>query len=302
MPSEELRRRLEALNRKPLENLPNEKTRPAAKARQKRPAPLRPPMSARNDVKVRVAEGELENRSALSGAPLEVCLPGEIRTAPGGLLYYHIQRRLADHAPWSLTLGAELGEALEGEPLRTRLRRTTGIPPERVLFLDLETLGLRGSEPLFLIGALRIEASDAVTCHQLLARAPSEEPAAVAAFAEMLHAARLLVTFNGKAFDMPLLRDRAAFHGIPLPDAPLHLDMLVEARRRFRRQVPDCRLQTLEQRICGRTRTGDIPGREIPRAYHDFLRTGDAARLTLVVQHNLLDLATTADLLAHLWR
>jgi len=311
MPSEELLRRLEALNRKPLENVP---TRPVSESDRgaslrKRLARQRDKPGERGMANAGVAGGEYGNVNRAHPSillpphtPLEACLPGAIRVAPGGRLYYHIQQRLTDHAPWSETLGAELGETLNGEAMRTHLCRTTGVPAERTLFLDLETLGLSRSDPLFLVGALRVGPDGAVACHQLLARDLAEEPGTVAAFAEMLCEARLLVTFNGKAFDLPMLRERAAFHGIALPHAPAHLDVLVEARHRFRRRLPNCRLLTLEQRICGRTREGDIPGAEIPRAYREFVRSGDAARLAIVAQHNLLDLATTADLLIRLWK
>jgi hypothetical protein len=109
------------------------------------------------------------------------------------------------------------------------------------------------------------------------------------------------VTFNGKGFDVPVLLARAAAHRIELPRLPAHLDVLVEARQRYRHRVPNCRLQTLEERLCGRTRTGDIPGAQIPHVYREFVRTGDADRLAVVAQHNLLDLATTAELLTRLW-
>lgn len=232
---------------------------------------------------------------------LEACLPGAIRISPGGDLYYHIQRRLTDHAPWADRLGTDLRRALEGDSLRTYLHCAKGFLPETALILDLETTGLSGGEPLFLIGLLRMGADGVVMCHQLLARDGAEEAGVVSAFAGMLREAQLLVTFNGRRFDVPVLRARAVACRIELPPFPPHLDVLVEARRCFRHRVPNCRLQTLEERLCGRTRMGDIPGAQIPRVYWEFVRTGDAARLAVIAQHNLLDLATTAELLTRLW-
>ncbi|MFW6133469.1 MAG: ribonuclease H-like domain-containing protein [Planctomycetota bacterium] len=71
-------------------------------------------------------------------------------------------------------------------------------------------------------------------------------------------------------------------------------------RRRWRRDVPNCRLQTLEAVLCGRHRRGDIPDAAIPEAYHDFVATGDARRMGDILHHNLLDLLTMAQLVSAL--
>ena len=76
-----------------------------------------------------------------------------------------------------------------------------------------------------------------------------------------------------------------------------HLDLLGESRRAWRGGLPNCKLQTLEYHICHRTRTDDIPGHLIPEAYHSYVRTGDAAEMIQVIEHNLLDLVTMVDLL-----
>src|SRR5207302_7686161 len=110
----------------------------------------------------------------------------------------------------------------------------------------------------------------------------AEEAGVVTAFSEILADARLVVTFNGASFDIPMLRARAAKHNISLPESWVHLDVCVEARRQYGREVPNCKLQTLEQRICGRSRTGDVAGAHIPRIYREFLRTGNASELSLV--------------------
>ena len=80
------------------------------------------------------------------------------------------------------------------------------------------------------------------------------------------------------------------------PRRLVHVDMLHHARRRWRRQLPDCRLQTLEQLICRRSRAGDIPGHRIPAAYADFVRTGFERDLEAIFYHNAMDLVTFLDL------
>jgi uncharacterized protein len=172
--------------------------------------------------------------------------------------------------------------------------RSLMVEPAQALFVDLETLGL-GSEPLFLIGVLAY-LDGTMLCHQFLARNLDEEAAAIEAFASMARKARLVVTFNGTTFDLPFLRRRAEGHGVRLRLPRAHVDVLREARGRYRRSLPNCRLQTLEDHVCGRKRSGDVPSAEIPRVYREFVRTGNAAAMAIVAQHNLLDLATTAEL------
>jgi uncharacterized protein YprB with RNaseH-like and TPR domain len=110
---------------------------------------------------------------------------------------------------------------------------------------------------------------------------------------------QVLVTFNGKSFDWPQIRDRSTLHERD-PDSVdnhlVHLDLLHHARRRWRCELPNCKLQTLERYICGRHRTGDIPGGDIPAAYHDYVRTGDLAEVRQILHHNALDLVTLLQL------
>ena len=78
------------------------------------------------------------------------------------------------------------------------------------------------------------------------------------------------------------------------------MDLLHESRRVWGKVLPDCRLQTLEQKVCRRFRRDDIPGAQIPDVYHHFVRTADARLLAQVVEHNAWDLVTLADLLLRL--
>ncbi len=170
--------------------------------------------------------------------------------------------------------------------------------PGGALFLDTETTGL-GSAMVFMLGSMRITDSDMVV-RQVFARDYSEERALIDAWTGMLGGADMLVSFNGKSFDLPVLRDRVGYHGLDVVDEPAHLDLLHVSRRRWKDVLPDCRLQTLEWNVCRRRRTGDIPGEEIPAAYHRFVRTGDPSDMLAVFHHNALDLVTLADIAAAL--
>jgi len=224
-------------------------------------------------------------------AGVEAFLPGGEWCHPRhGTVYVH-ERLRSDVERRRRTWG-RLPEPPPGEPELSSLR-LLGL--ERALFLDLETCGL-SSSPVFLAGTMHWNGEDFVL-RQYFARHYGEEAALVAAVAEQAGAFEALVTFNGKSYDAPFLHARAVTHGVALRLPAYHLDLLHHARRRWREELPDCRLTTLEWRVCRRRRTGDVPGDRIPGLYHDYVRNGDPWRLVPVFHHNLLDVTTMADVL-----
>lgn len=232
---------------------------------------------------------------------LAAAAPGAEATNERGS-FWLVRRRLAEVSPDELTVQKDFAAVLRGARHRfdelaasAALCRVADGQPEGPLFIDIESCGLVGS-CLFLVGLMSCRDGE-LMFEQLLARHYGQEPAILAGFARRLARADTLVSFNGKAFDMTNIRERAAFHGVELPEEPPHCDVLHEARRRWREVVPNCRLQTLEQHLCRRRRVGDIPGADIPDAYHGFVADGDATPLKSILHHNLLDLLTTAQLL-----
>jgi uncharacterized protein YprB with RNaseH-like and TPR domain len=169
--------------------------------------------------------------------------------------------------------------------------------PDRAILLDLETCGLAGAA-LFLVGLLR-RIDGTPTIELLLARSYAEERAVLESLWHLVAAHDVLVTFNGKTFDWPMVRERSARHRFDRAATNhelAHVDLLHHARRRWRKQLPDCRLQTLELAICRRRRIGDIPGHRIPAVYAEFVRTGFKRDMDAVLYHNALDLITLFDL------
>lgn len=229
--------------------------------------------------------------------PLHELLPGAVRLVPEGT-YWELCTPVAHYGDWAAAAVDRWLQAVRrGEWLPPGAQGGT-IDPGTVLFMDTETTGL-GNEPLFLVGLLAVPAGQPMVT-QLLARDYAEEPAVLAEAARRMAASGLLVTYNGAQFDLPYVRNRLRYHRLsPLRFEP-HLDLLPVARRRLRRTLGDCKLQTLELHLCGRQRAADIPGAEIPQAYHDFVADGDAGRLRQIVMHNSLDLITLAELAAHL--
>jgi uncharacterized protein YprB with RNaseH-like and TPR domain len=224
----------------------------------------------------------------------------ELPTALGTAAYV-IQTAVSGRGSGAAGVVESLATAMadEGRALGAHLGRLIGghrATLEDLLFLDLETTGLQ-STPLFLIGAMTWEDGDLVV-RQFFARHYGEEAAVISAFLQRATSRRVLVSFNGKSYDWPYVRMRAAATGVRFELDPAHLDLLHESRRIWRGAVPDCRLQTLEQYVLGhQPREDDIPGRDIPDAYHRFVRTGDATEMLSVLEHNLLDLVSLAELL-----
>ncbi|MFP4176226.1 MAG: ribonuclease H-like domain-containing protein [Candidatus Brocadiia bacterium] len=186
-----------------------------------------------------------------------------------------------------------------GARQRIEHRTSAGeLGPEDVVFMDIETTGL-SSSPLFLIGVMCWDGGELLV-RQFLARDYSEEKAAIEQLAASLEERGLLVTFNGKSFDMPYVKTRAAATLAEMPPEPAHFDLLHVSRRVWKGSLPDCKLQTLETHICRRPRYGDIPGERIPEAYHAFVRSGDARQIISILHHNVLDIVTMADLMVRL--
>jgi len=168
--------------------------------------------------------------------------------------------------------------------------------PQDLVFLDIESLGL-SSLPAFLAGVGRLDGAE-LHVRQYLARSLAEEPAILAALQEALPPRPVVVSYNGKAYDWNHLQARLAYHGLdPLP-APLHLDLLFFARRRWGGEILDCSLPQVERAVLRVTRDVDVPGEYVPICYQNYLRTGSAAPLVPVIAHNREDVVTLARLLS----
>lgn len=187
------------------------------------------------------------------------------------------------------------GDALGVLTHRVRIPGRGVSLPEDAVFLDLETLGFVG-RPLFLIGLLVPAGGREGDLVQLLARDYAEEEETIRTFARDYGIRPTWVTFNGKSFDVPSLHLRCAHHRIRKPKPGTHVDLLHTARRHFRGVFPNCRLKTLEERVCGRRRVDDLDGSQVPDAYHRFVRDGDPSWLEPILRHNRDDLLTLAQL------
>jgi uncharacterized protein YprB with RNaseH-like and TPR domain len=166
-----------------------------------------------------------------------------------------------------------------------------GIAPtaiEDIIFLDTETTGLgRGAGTVAFLVGIGGFARGKFYCEQLWMRDYDEEEDMLLRISEII-AGKLVVSFNGKSFDIPLLEGRFIMNRLRFP-AISSVDLLTHARRIYRLRLKRVRLSYLEEMILGEPRVDDLPGAEVPGRFFDFLKTGDEALLEDVFQHNALD-------------
>lgn len=176
------------------------------------------------------------------------------------------------------------------------------VDARQVLHFDTETTGLAGGTGTraFMIGAADWHAGQ-LRVRQLLITRMAAEAAMLDTFAQWLCPETVLVSYNGRSYDAPLLvtRYRLARQHNPLAGLA-HLDLLHPTRRRYRGVYENCRLATIERRVLGIVREDDLPGSEAPRAWRDYLTGGSARDLRRVLAHNHQDVVTLARLMEHL--
>lgn len=173
------------------------------------------------------------------------------------------------------------------------------IPKEQLKFFDLESLGLFG-RPVVLLGLAHLK-EGGLEVEQYLVREILEELPALLEITRRVGEEPPLVTYNGRAFDLNFLEERLSYYGLYVELDPVHFDLLPHARRRFCKQLPDVRLETVERHL-GLRRPIDLPSALVPDFYNTYLETGNIGPLIPIIEHNKHDLLALAVLLAELSR
>jgi uncharacterized protein YprB with RNaseH-like and TPR domain len=202
--------------------------------------------------------------------------------------------------PFPITL--ELLSHSRDESL-SRKTRTALQDPEKWLFLDTETTGLAGGTGTyaFLIGLAWWDGGG-LQVEQFFMRDFAEEHSLLEELSQRVAERPVLVTFNGKSFDWPLLENRFTMtRSIATPKPAAHLDLLHPARALWKLRLGSVRLVELERQVLDAPRLGwhrenDVESALIPQFYFDYLRGGPAEPLAGVVRHNQMDLRGLAAL------
>ena len=173
----------------------------------------------------------------------------------------------------------------------------------RLLHFDTETTGLAGGTGTraWMIGAADWMADGRFRVRQLTTTTMGAETAMLRTFATWLQPDTVLVSYNGKCYDAPLLKTRYRLARLPDPLTALgHLDRLHPVRRHWKSVWENCRLATAERELLGVIREDDLPGSEAPAAWLTYLRGGPSTNLRRVAAHNAQDLKSLAGVLLRL--
>ena len=170
---------------------------------------------------------------------------------------------------------------------------------EDFLFFDIETLGLK-DYPVILIGIARV-IDDEVKVTQYLATDLNEEKEMISNFFSNLDDKTVFVSFNGRSFDLPFIKNRAYYHRLPRNNLnQQHLDLLYFSRRTWGGHLPNCRLQTIEKHLFNMERHEDVPSSQVPAFYMKYRKTGNIGPLIPIIEHNKEDVITLARILSKL--
>jgi hypothetical protein len=177
------------------------------------------------------------------------------------------------------------------------------LPLSNYLFIDTETTGLAGGTGtyVFLIGAAKI-IDDRIHFAQFFLQDPEAESAQLAALENYASSSNVIISYNGKSFDLPRIRTRYNLHGWPDPFSDIyHLDLLHIARRLWKDSLPSCTLGDLEYHLLKLERDElDIPGWKVAEYFFSYLQDGDPYPLKHILYHNEIDVLSLVSLLGYI--
>jgi uncharacterized protein YprB with RNaseH-like and TPR domain len=266
----------------------------------------------RDDLRQRLRElgvvrgvGELAAQPPRPAVAIEDIVEGSFHTTSRGKCFVARESLGCDHVHGDLPLSAFLELPAEAVAQVGLDERLVDLGLRRFCFLDTETTGLSaGSGTMAFIVGIGFFVSDGFELRQFFLRDPGDEPAMVEALEELFPGFEALVSFNGRAFDVPIIENRLILARVtPTLRHMPHLDLLHPARRLWRYALSSCALTSLEREVLGvRRELADVPSGLIPYLYRDYLRTGDARDMKRVLYHNKIDILSMVTLAVCLCR
>jgi hypothetical protein len=248
---------------------------------------------------------ELQTREPRRSAAIEDIVSGRFHTTSHGQCFVAEACYPLDHAHGDSPLSSFLELSPRDIARIQQDERVVDVNLRSVCFLDTETTGLSGGTGTmaFVVG-LGFFDEKQFRLQQYFLRDPGDEPAMVEALMERFPTFEALVSFNGRAFDVPIIENRFILARVvpPLRDK-VHVDLLHPARRLWRYALSSCALTSLERGVLGvRRQQADVPSGIIPFLYRNYLRTGDARDMKRVLYHNKIDILSMVTLATQLCR
>jgi uncharacterized protein YprB with RNaseH-like and TPR domain len=174
---------------------------------------------------------------------------------------------------------------------------------EDLAIIDIETLGLLNffayPSPIILLGIANI-GKNKICAHQFLVRDISDELGAIWSFLSHVKNGSTLITYNGRKFDIPYIKQRLAYYGKEASLTNHHYDILHFAWRALGKKLPNCRLGTVEKYF-EIQRGIDIPGTLVPHFYDIYLKTRNVGPLVAIVEHNKKDIINLGTVVSRLY-
>jgi uncharacterized protein YprB with RNaseH-like and TPR domain len=172
-----------------------------------------------------------------------------------------------------------------------------------ILFVDTETTGLSGTGTVAFVVGCGSVVEDGFEVRQYVMPDYSDEAAMLEALLNEFRYDRVLISYNGAAFDLPVLRGRMIVNRVER-EIPMkgHVDLLYPTRRLFRRRLGDCSLSNIERELFDFHRANDIPGYLIPSTYFDWLSEQKPDGMISVLEHNRMDIVSLFFLAGYITR
>lgn len=171
---------------------------------------------------------------------------------------------------------------------------------ENFKFMDIETKGL-SNVPIILIGVAEIK-GNAIESSQYFLRDYTEEANIIDAYLSHLDEDSVHVTFNGKTFDIPYIKNRCIYNRIDADLDLAHLDLMYFAKNLWGEKLPNCQLQTIEKELFDIERIDDVPGQFIPGYYDTYLENNNIGPVVPIIEHNAQDIISLASFLDKMYK
>ncbi|MBO8130155.1 MAG: ribonuclease H-like domain-containing protein [Candidatus Marinimicrobia bacterium] len=174
----------------------------------------------------------------------------------------------------------------------------------QTIFLDTETTGLSvGTGTISFIIGIGYLSEEKFFIDQYFIENFNKEAGMLSLLADFLKSYSTMITFNGKAFDIPILESRYILNMLDSPFKNLsHLDLLYPARQLWNLELENCKLSTIEEKILSIKRENDIPGEEVPRYYFRYLHTSDPKEIKPIFDHNRQDILSLVLTTIAIWQ
>ena len=259
-------------------------------------------LRARMGLKNEVNAGAVTGRTLADAPEITALLPGEIIGSEDYGFFLYRRTFPATFSLGNVPLGA--GLACQGRQIALSACDDTlrDFDPVRACYVDTETTGLAGGAGTvaFLVG-LGYFREESFTLEQCFMRDYDDEGPMLDYLAEKFAEFDCIVSYNGKSFDLPLLRARFVQHRLSIPfSEAAHYDLVHAVRRVWKKRLNDCSLNNIERLILGFHREGDVPGYLIPQIWMDYLDSRDARPLEGVFYHHAMDILSLAALAGYL--